>query len=442
MKKTDVIVIGAGAAGITAAHTIGKDLDTIVLEARDRIGGRVHSSRAWSKETVDLGASWLTHALINPLADIVKKHKIKLRDSNLLNFSLRTADGDKLSEDDIAKLLLLFLDIYAEVKENAEEYEGNGEPDRPAKAEFDSVLASRNLSREDELGVRFFFNFSVAEPYASDLDKLSLFHWDDDSILAQAAMAVFPNGYIEIFEKFAKKLDIRLGHVVTEITRDKNGVTVKTANGKTFRASYAIVSIPHGVLKGGLHDGSLKFSPDLPARKRAAIGRLETGLSDKFYFRFPKCFWGKKKDLVNRIDPDGDGAWSTWVNFHKYTGKPVLMCFNRTEHAKRLESMSDDEVIDEAMKVIEREYGPQPRPKLQRSHWGSDPFSRGTLTYVPPNATANDFVTLSLPVGRVYFAGDSTISEYHGTVMAAYLSGVREGLRVLYNSGRALLKEA
>jgi monoamine oxidase len=97
-------------------------------------------------------------------------------------------------------------------------------------------------------------------------------------------------------------------------------------------------------------------------------------------------------------------------------------------------------VIDEAMKVIERAYVPQPRPTMQRSHWGTEPFSRGTL--VPPNASANDFVMMSLPAGRVYFAGDSTIAEYHGTVMAAHLSGVREGLRVLYNSGRALLKHA
>ena len=79
---------------------------------------------------------------------------------------------------------------------------------------------------------------------------------------------------------------------------------------------------------------------------------------------------------------------------------------------------------------------------MQRSHWGTDPFSRGTLAYVPPSASANDFVAMSLPAGRVNFAGDSTIAEYHGTVMAAYLSGVREGFRVLYNSGRALLKDA
>lgn len=441
MEKTDVLVIGAGAAGLAAARTIGDVLDTIVLEARtDRIGGRVWSSHAWPEATVDLGASWMTHALINPLADLVEKRGIKIHESELLNFSLRTADGHPVPEEKIAELFLLYLDIYAEVKENAEEYQGNGEPDRGASAEFESVLASRKLSREDELGVRFFFNYTIAEPNASDLDKLSLYRWDDDLIFAQAAIALFPKGYKQVIDDLAKGLDIRMGHVVCEIIRHDDGVTVKTADGKELRAAHAIVTLPHAVLKGGLKDGTLKFTPQLPRRKVEAINRLETGLSDKFAFRFPERFWDADADLVNRIDPTGDGAWSTWINVYKYSGEPLLMCFNRTEDAERLEKMSDDEVIDEAMAVIEKAYGPQPRPQLQRSRWKADPFARGTLAYVPPGASSDDFVTMSLPVGRVCFAGDSTIAEWHGTVMAAYLSGVREATRVLYNSGRALLK--
>lgn len=442
MEKTDVLVIGAGPAGIAAAHTIGGVLETIVLEARpDRVGGRVHSSRVWPDETVDLGASWLTHALVNPLTDVLGKHGIETRDSELLNFSLRTADGTSLSDERIAELFLLLTDIYTEVKENGEEYEGKGEPDRDAGGEFERVLASRHLSREDELGVRFFMNFSIAEPNASDMDKLSLYRWDDDLIFVQPAMAVFPNGYVEIFEKLAKKLDVRFGHVVNEIHRDKDGVTVKTTDGKEFRASYTIVTLPHGVLKKGLREKTLTFSPGLPQRKLDAIERLETGLSDKFYFRFPECFWDADKDLVNLVDPNGDGAWSTWINFYKYTGKPVIACFNRTEHAERLEKLSDDQVIDEAMAVIETFYGgPRPRPVMQRSHWSTDPFTCGTLAYVPPGASSADFVTLGLPVGRIGFAGDSTVAEVHGTVLAAYLSGVREATRVLYNTGRALTK--
>lgn len=77
---------------------------------------------------------------------------------------------------------------------------------------------------------------------------------------------------------------------------------------------------------------------------------------------------------------------------------------------------------------------------MQRSRWKADPFACGTLAYVPPGASSSDFVTLSLPVGRLCFAGDSTVAEYHGTVFAAYLSGVREGWRVLYNTGRALTR--
>jgi len=433
MENTDVIIIGAGSAGITAAHTLSGKLDTIILEANaDRIGGRVYSSLTWPDETCDLGASWITHELINPLTDFVEKHHIKVVQSELLNFGLRDAQGKPLSDDEIAALFALFEEIYVAVKEEAEEREGNGEVDCAASDAFERAIASRNLSRDEELGVRYFLNYSVAEPNASDVDKLSLYRWDDDLIFAQAALAVFPNGYVEIFEKMAKDLDIRMNHVVTEICRDRDGVTVRTSNGNEFRASYAIVTLPHGVLKHGVNEGSLKFEPALPQRKVDAINRLETGLSDKFYFRFDECFWEKDKDMVNLVDPDGNGAWSTWINFYRYTGRNVLACFNRTEHAKRLQSMSDDAVIDEAMQVITRVYGPRSRPQMQRSHWGTDPFSRGTLAYVPPGASSDDFTMLGLPTGRICFAGDSTVAAYHGTVFAAYLSGVREATRILY----------
>lgn len=443
MEKTDVLVVGAGASGIAAAHTLRDYLDTIVLEARpDRVGGRVHSSRAWPDATVDLGASWLTHMLINPLTKIIEEHGIEMRPSELLDFTLRTANGDRIPDDKVAEWFLLYGDIYAEVKQSAEKLMAAGEPDRDAGAEFERVLAARRLQRDDELGVRFFFNFSIAEPNATDLDKLSLFHWDDDLIFVQAALAAFPHGYVQILEELAQGLDIRLGHVVSEIFRDDGGVTVRTTDGKEFRASYAIVTLPHGVLKAGLREGSLTFTPELPRRKLDAIERLETGLSDKFCFRFPEVFWDDSPDLDNRIDPAGDGAWSTWINVHKLTGKPMIMCFNRTEHAARLESMTDDEVIDEAMSVIEKAYGAQPRPQMQRSRWKADPFARGTLAYVPPGATADDFVTLGVPVGRLCFAGDSTVAEWHGTVFAAYLSGLREASRVLYRTGRGLLQRS
>src|SRR5947209_754162 len=229
MENTEVIVIGAGPAGIAAAHTIGDRLETIVLEARsDRVGGRVYSSRAWPDETVDLGASWLTHELINPVTDLVEKYGIETRESELLNFALRKGDGCVVPEEKVKELFLLYAEIYAEVKENARGYEERGEPDQPAAAEFERVIASRKLSRDDELAIRFFLNFSIAEPNASDLGKLSLYRWDDDLVFAQAASAVFPNGYVEVFEKLAKSMEIRFGHVVTEIARDRDGVTVKT----------------------------------------------------------------------------------------------------------------------------------------------------------------------------------------------------------------------
>ena len=189
-----------------------------------------------------------------------------------------------------------------------------------------------------------------------------------------------------------------------------------------------MITVPHGVLA----KGSIKFKPSLPGWKQDAINRLHTGLSDKFWFHFPRKFWKSNRDALGRIDPTGEGKWSTWFNFHKVTGEPVLLCFNRTAHAKRLETMSNDAVVAEAMGVLREEFGrgiPEPLD-MQRSMWGTDEFSEGTPTHVPPHPSAEDRRTLARPVGRLRFAGDATCAEFNVQVIGAFWSGIREAERL------------
>jgi monoamine oxidase len=156
-------------------------------------------------------------------------------------------------------------------------------------------------------------------------------------------------------------------------------------------------------------------------------------LSDKFWFLFKRKFWKSDHDILGRVDEKGEGRWSTWVNFHKYTQLPILMCFNRTEHALALEKMTDAEVIDEVMVVLRKAYGEKtPRPlRMKRSRWHADPFALGTLPYVPPGSSTADYDVLARPVGRLRFAGDSTQREFNGMVLGAFLSGVREAHKLL-----------
>jgi monoamine oxidase len=436
-KRADVLVIGAGMAGIAAAHylqqfvrQLAQDVRVIVLEGRpDRIGGRIWTDRDWPEAPIDLGASWVSHLTINPLGAVAKEHGIKLVDSNLSNVHLVQGDGKALSDAETNDAMLRFFGIYADVKLRAEERRERGKRDVDAGREFRRALRKLKLPKQQRRNVEYFVNMAVTEANGANLDQLSLYEWDDHYVEIMLRAAVVPDGYAKIAEALANDLDIRLNHVVSCIRHNDKDVVVETNHGE-FRAAYAVVTLPHPVLASE----TVEFSPCLPGWKRKAIRKVGIGISDKFWFLFEKHWWESisDKDFLGRVDEKGEGRWSTWVNFHRYTGLPILMCFNRTEHALALEKMTDDEVIDEALTVLRKAYGSSvPRPRMKRSKWHADPFACGTIPNIPVGSSTSVYNVLARPVGRLRFAGDSTIREFNGLVFGAFLSGVREAGQLL-----------
>jgi len=430
--RGQVLVIGAGMAGVAAARTLHDNgYGVTVLEGRaDRIGGRIWTSKAWSDAPVDLGASWLTHETINPLAQLAKKYNVKTVPSDIMNVSLREANGQVLSPEQVTELWALFFETYAAVKEIAEDRMSRRLPDWPASAAFAQVADRERLDAVTRRRLGFFLDYGIQEPQCSSLSGLSLYNWDDDFIFVQLYTSVFPQGYKQLVDILAAPLDIRLGHAVQEIEYGRAGVVVHTNRG-SFSAPRAVITLPHAVLKSD----TIGFEPMLPAPKRAAIKRLQTGLTDKFYFRFPYPFWDVNADTVGRVPPSLDAGWDAWLNFYKYTGKPILMVFNHTGLAQQLETKTDAQVIAEAMNVLRAEYGPNiPNPVpggLQRSRWLGDQFARGTYPHIPPGASGADYVELGQPVGPLCFAGDSTDPDFPNLVFGAYRSGVREANRIM-----------
>ena len=427
-----VLVIGAGMAGVAAARMLhDHGYGVTVLEGRpDRIGGRIWTSRAWNDAPVDLGASWLTHATINPLAQLAKSHGVKMVPSDLMNVALRDVNGQQLPSGEVEDLWALYFGTYARVKAIAFDRASRGLPDWPASAAFDQVFAQERPDRVTKRKLDFFLDYAIQEPQCSALSDLSLYNWDDDFVFVQLYTAVFPQGYKQLVDILAAPLDIRLGHAVQLIEYGATGVVVHTNQG-IFRAPRAIVTLPHAVLK----NGNVAFQPMLPTSKRAAIGRLHTGLADKFYFRFPFPFWDVNADTVGRVPPTPDAGWDVWLNFYKYTGKPILMAFNHTGLAARLEGMNDAQVLNAAMSALRAAYGPNiPNPipgGFQRSRWLNDPFARGTYPHVPPATSTADYAELGQPVGPLGFAGDSTEPDFPNLVFGAYRSGVREANRIM-----------
>jgi monoamine oxidase len=422
-QDTDVLIVGAGMAGVTTAWALRQvGIRSIVLEAQDRIGGRIQTSRKWKKIPCDMGAGWVSHPTINPLIKIARKKKIDLRPSDLSKIAIHD-----YSNAEIDDLWVLYGAAYAGVKLVAECRRDEGKRDIGLSPVLPGVLDAMNLDPKTRRGIEFFIDTSITQAYAAEQKNLSLYNCDDNYTELFLGLWIVPDGYIRFVEMLKKGLDIRTEHVVCEIDRDEQGVFVKIRSHGEFRAPYAVVTVPHGVLA----KGHIKFTPCLPPWKQEAIDRVRTGLSDKFWFHFPRKFWKSKRDVVGRADPEG--KWSLWLNFEKYhDNEPVLLAFNRTKYAAKLEKMSDDAVVAEAMAALRKEYGRRtPDPiAMQRSTWGTNEFAEGTITHLPPGASAEDYRTLGKPVGRLRFAGDSTCPEFNLQVIGAFWSGVREAERV------------
>jgi monoamine oxidase len=211
------------------------------------------------------------------------------------------------------------------------------------------AIAARTSDPAGRRDLEYAVNFEIEHDYAADVSELSLLHWDDDEEIP-GADRLFPGGYEEVAQGLAKKLDVRLGHVVQRIEYDDGAVTVTTDRGPVAGTS-AVVTLPVGVLQRD----AVEFAPPLPDEKTQAIGRLGMGLLDKCYLRFPRVFWDRDADVINYISAE-KGQWAEWINVAKYTGEPILVGFNAATYARELEAMPDEGVVAAALDVLRTIY--------------------------------------------------------------------------------------
>lgn len=415
--STDVLVVGAGIAGLAAARTLTDNgWSVIVLEARNRVGGRMWTDSSLGVP-LDLGASWIHGVNGNPITKLAKQFGIKTiatNDENSIEFA---ADGSELPDDEFARMEALFEEIYEEVAE----MQDSTDEDMPLQTAIDQVIASRSLSEADLRRLNYYIHLVTALDYGADPKDLSLWWWDSDEEFGGEEV-IFPDGYNQITDGLAKGLDIRLGTVVKTVRYGRGGVEVETSAG-AYMAEKAVVTFPLGVLK----QASVKFEPPLPGSKQAAIDRLGMGVLNKVYLKFPEAFWGEDVETISYVG-ERLGEWCDWLSFVPFTSEPILMAFHGGDKGFALEDLSDDEIVAGAMRTLRVMFGndiPQPEGVLI-TRWGKDPFSFGAYSHIPPFASAKDYDTLAKPVGDVlFFAGEATSREYPSTVHGAYLSGVR-----------------
>lgn len=304
VAKTDaknIAIIGAGMAGLSAAHHLSrKGLSVTVLEARDRIGGRVWTDTQLGMP-LDLGASWIHGTRRNPLtklANSLNLQRIKTDDS----YIIRGNGGHRIANRKAPDWLEDVVSVQHE-----------------AGAELSAI----NL-----------------EAYSADHDY-------------GGSDVKFPGGYASIFKALSGNYDVLTGRKVTHIQRQTDGVHIQLEEQAPLSFDAVIVTAPLGVLKAG----KLQFTPPLPDEKKQAIERLGMGVLDKVYLLFEEPFWDLNRTWI--ATPENNlpqGQFNQWLNLYKYISVPVIMAFNGATPARDLAALSDEEVIQRAVQTLNMAY--------------------------------------------------------------------------------------
>jgi monoamine oxidase len=426
LKRT--LIIGAGMAGLAAARElIQHHFDVTILEARDRIGGRVWTDRSWPDAALDLGASWIHGIARNPIADLARQFNAPTLTTHD-TVTVHGAAGQVLTEREQLALEQRYARVMDAADKLRQQRRARGQTDLPLGKVLRGIIARESLSTQEFRELQYAINTGIEHEYAADVDWLSLYHWDEPYHF-DGEDVVFPQGYDVLAHGLAQGLDVRLNHVVSEIEYGKQGVKVTTNRGK-FEADQVVVTVPLGVLKRP----GVELSPALPVRKQQAIERLGMNVLNKVYLRFPAAFWREDDTDWIGYAAETKGEWAEALNLYHYTRQPILLLFNAAKYGTFIESLSDTDIVREALKRLRVMYGsriPDPEAWLI-TRWLSDPFAGGSYSHLPVGAAPDDRVALAEPIAdRVFFAGEATLVDQPATVHGAYLSGIREAQRMI-----------
>lgn len=429
--KKRILVIGAGLAGLTATNELkNQGHDLVVVEARDRIGGRLWTSTQWEDAPVDLGASWIHGVDGNPLTQLAAQIDAELILSSYDLAVTYAASGSPLSEQAEARLEQFYTkveDALADAQETDE--------DQSVEAVVAAAFAQDNLSNEDQQLLNFILNSTIEQEYAGSTGELSA-HWYDDAEAFSGDDAFFADGYRLLVEHLSQDVEIELSQTVQEIDWSESQVRVRTDKGDHL-ADHVIVTLPLGVLKSG----NVKFTPALPAANQGAIEELEVGVLNKCYLRFAEAFWPTDVDWLEYVSQQ-PGEWSEWVSLMRTHNLPVLLGFNAADQGRTIEAWTDEEIVDSAMHTLRTIFGnaiPEPLD-YQITRWASDPYAFGSYSFNPVGYTPALREALATPLEqKVFFAGEATERDHFATAHGAYLSGLRVAKEILALPSQTLL---
>jgi monoamine oxidase len=427
----DTLIVGAGAAGLVAAAELSRERGSVCLiEARDRLGGRIFTRREPGIALpIELGAEFI-HGRAPATFAWLAKANAAVVDSAGERWTLR--DGKPEPGDN----------LFAEMKRGLDAIP------RPRKdlpfAEFLEHAASRKLSPAARQLAR-----ALVEGFdAADATRVStwatLDEWSGNSSADSPTFRPI-GGYASLIDGLACSLDsnkvrVRLSTIVTSIHWQKGRVTVEaTRHGQpcSVRARRAIITLPLGVLQLAEHaDGAVRFVPEL--RKQRALAGLAPGPVIKVVMHFRRPFW---EEVDGGRYADGAFFRAPGAPFRTFWSSvplrgSLLNAWAGGPNATRLSGMSEAQLVNTALDSMQSMFGRKVRVRtmLERAYlhdWQADPFARGAYSFVIAGG-ASARKALAAPVqGTLFFAGEASDTQGEsGTVAGALQSGMRAARQV------------
>ncbi len=420
MKKVSgkVLIAGAGIAGLAAARWLqDRGVPVTVLEGRSRIGGRIWSDRHLGP-VFERGAGVLHSVSGNPLCPLIRRLQMPHRVTRYENFRLFDWNGRPIASSIAHDVETAF---QRQLRKAVRAADRLSEP----------VSVAEVLQRQYQPKTAFrkrLWSWETASweiVTGMDLDRVDARAYDESDSIAGPNW-YFPEGYDALIQFLARGLDVRTNEAIREVRQDRNGVTLRGKSNQ-YRAAYAILTFPLGVLK----QDKIRFSPALPEDKRGAIQRLGMGLLNKVILRFREPVFTSSHDFIAYASRT-HGEFSRIVNRLPSQKIPAVVALTGGRFAEQIERESDKTVIQRLQKVL-KTVTRRSLPPLDGSiitRWKQDPFAGGSYSCLPLGATPRDIDLLAQPAGRLFFAGEATSSSAPATVHGAWLSGKREARRL------------
>ncbi len=410
-----VVIIGAGISGLAAAKKLKeKGFNIIVLEAQDKVGGRLRTDRTLGV-AFDEGASWIHGTNGNPITNLAQQ----------AGMNTAFTDDESLVCYDIGGVLrsdTAFDNAETELETILITLKNSGS----ATQSFETVFNSLHPTKVNDRLWKFLLSTYVTFDLG-DLDKVSSTLYDEGEEFS-GEERISTNGYDTIPIFLANGLNIQLNQRVSKIDYSNSKAKI-THNGTITEADYVLVTVPLGVLKSG----NIQFIPTLPTAKQTAIQKAGMNCVNKFLLTWNTAFWDNEQYIC--YTPETRDKFNYFVNVKKFhPNVNGLMTFAYSNYARQTETMPDAQIIDEIMLHLKDIYGNSiPNPtNMVRTKWQTNENSFGAYSFTQVGTELRHFEDLAEEINdRLFFAGEHTEADYFSTAHGAYLSGIREADKII-----------